>query len=323
VLPSFDLRRLRYFVKVAELGSLTRAAEALHIAQPALSQQIRMLESELGVRLLDRGPRGVVLTEAGGRMLSEARLLIDSVKGTIDRVKGESDPEGQVVIGVGQSIGAVVAVPLLERVAQALPRVRVQVRELVGGLLSELMRSGAIDFALSLNTATGHGIRSVAIMSEEMCLVGQRRLVEPHLAHGHAERFAFRDLETLPIYLSRRGQFVRDTLERIAKSKGIALNVLAEVDSLHILRELALSGSGCCVLPRAAVRRESEEHDLYVAPIGGPAIRRDVFIVHRARMSRAATEVLALAVRVVEQLVEEKAWPGRIKARAADIRKTL
>ena len=81
---NLDFRRLRYFVKVAELGSLTRAAEALHMAQPALSQHIRGLEDEIGAKLLARGPRGVTLTEAGQRMLEESRAMLRSAIAEVD-----------------------------------------------------------------------------------------------------------------------------------------------------------------------------------------------------------------------------------------------
>jgi LysR family nitrogen assimilation transcriptional regulator len=320
---SFDLRRLRYFIRVAELGSLTRAADALHVAQPALSQQVRLLESELGVQLFARGPRGVALTEAGQRMLREARELVDGMKGVIERVKGEHEPEGQVVIGVGQSIGSVLMVPLLERISQRLPLVRVQVRELLGGLLSELMGSGAMDFALSLNTVTGQGARSAAILAEDMCLVGQRRLIEPFLKRGESNRFAFRDLEGMPLYLSRRGQFVRDTVERFARSRNVALNLRGEVDSLHILREIALSGAGGCILSRTSVGREIEDRDLYVARITGPVIRREVYLVHRKEMSGAAAAVVELALEVLEGMVADGTWPATLRARARDIRKKL
>jgi DNA-binding transcriptional LysR family regulator len=320
---SFDLRRLRYFIKVAELGSLTRAAESLHVAQPALSQQMRLLESDLGVRLLARGPRGVALTDAGRRMLHEARALVAGMQGVVERVKAEREPEGEVVIGVGQSIGAALMVPLLERIAQRLPLVRVQVRELLGGLLNELMKSGAIDFALSLNTMSADGVRSESLLSEDMCLVGQRRLVGPFLVHGDERRFAFRDLAGVPLYLSRRGQFVRDTVERIARSKGIALALRGEVDSLHILREIALSGAGCCIVSRASIRRDVDDRDLYVGRISAPAIRRDVYLVHRRELSRAASEVVVLALEVLEAMVEDGSWPATLNVRARDIRKTL
>jgi LysR family nitrogen assimilation transcriptional regulator len=313
---SFELRRLRYFIKVAELGSLTRAADALHVAQPALSQQIRILEEELGVELFARGPRGVKLTDAGARLLVEARALGDAMKGAVDRVKGATDPEGQVVVGVGQSIGAVLTVPLLERVAHGLPKVGIQVRELVGGLLPELMRTGAIDFAFSLNTVTGRGMRSTAVLSEEMCVVGQRRLVERHLGTRAGEAFRFASLAGLPLYATRRGQFVRDSLENAARSKGIHLDVRAEIDSLHILRDLAVSGLGCAVMSRGSLGRDAVNRDLYVGRIAAPAIRREVFLVRPAQMPRAAGAVASIALEVVERLVKDGAWPATLKPRA-------
>jgi LysR family nitrogen assimilation transcriptional regulator len=323
MLSSLDLRRLRYFIKVAELGSLTRAAVALHVAQPALSQQIRLLESEIGVALLDRGPRGVTVTDAGQRMLAEARRLVDGMPALVERVRAPADPEGEVVIGLGQSIAPVLVVPLLQRASEYLPRVRIQVRELLGGLLSDLICSGAIDFALSLNTVTGRGIRSLPVFSEEMRLVGQQRLIERHLKRRPSNNFAFREMHRLPLYLSRRGQFVRDTIENAARSKGISLNLVAEVDSMYILKELALSGAGCCVLSHSNVRREQEDHNLYIGRISGPVIRRDVFLVQHEALSRQAYEVAKLSIDVLAEMVADNAWSGTLKIRPDDIRKTL
>jgi LysR family nitrogen assimilation transcriptional regulator len=320
---SFELRRLRYFVKIAELGSVTRAAGALHIAQPALSQHIRLLESELGVPLFCRGPKGVSLTEAGERLLREARRLLDEMGTLPERVRAPSDPEGQVIVGVGQSIGSVLAAPLLQRASIKLPRVRIQVRELVGGLLQDLIRSGGIDFALSLNTVDAIGIRSTPVLAEELCLVGQRRLVERHLRRTAPERFAFQDLHDLPLFLSRPGQLVRDTIDNTAKSLSISINLLAEVDSLHILKELALTGSGCCVLSSSSVRRERDGHDLYIGRIDAPAIQRNVYLVHRQGMSRATTEVISLAIDVLAEMVGEGLWHGKLRLRPQSIRKLI
>jgi len=310
---SFDLRRLRYFVKVAEAGSLTRAAQALHVAQPALSQQIRGLEEELGVQLLTRGPRGVALTEAGGRLLDEARHIFEGIKVGIERVKGGPEPEGQVVIGVGQLSGSILMAPLFLLAGERLPRVHLQVRERLGGLMPDLILSGAVDFALALDPLGGREIQSTAILTEDLCLVGQRRLVDGFLRHSNMERFSFRDLEGLPLYMARRGQFIRDTVEQTAKSKGIQLNLRGEVDSHHILKDLALVGAGCCILPPTSVLRDREHHDLYVGRITAPIIRRQTFLVHRREMSRAAAAVIRLAVEVVESLVASGAWQATFK----------
>ena len=310
---SFDLRRLRYFVKVAETGSLTRAAAALHVAQPALSQQIRILEDELGVGLLVRGPRGVTLTEPGERLFAEATRIFEGIKVGIERVKGGPEPEGQVVIGVGQLSGSILMAPLFKQAAERLPRVHLQVREMLGGLMPELVRSGAVDFALALDPMGGPEVQSTPILSEDLCLVGQRRLVQPYLRHSSADRFGFRDLDGLPLFMARHGQFIRDTVEQTAKAKGIALDLRGEVDSHHILRELALSGAGCCILPPTSVRRDREQHDLYVGRITAPIIRRETYLVHRRETTASAAAVMRLTLELVEGLVASKAWIASLK----------
>ncbi len=311
---SFDLRRLRYFVKVAETGSLTRAAVALHVAQPGLSQQIRLLEEELGVSLLERGSRGVALTEAGERLLAEARRIFDGIKMGVERVKGGPEPEGQVVIGVGQLSGSILMPPLFMLAYEQLPRVHIKVREMLGGLMPDLIRSGAVDFAFALDPMGGQEVRSTPILSEDLCLVGQRRLVEGYLRHSGPDRFSFRDLDGLPLFMARNGQFIRDTVEQAAKAKGITLNLRGEVDSHHILRELALTGAGCCILPPTSVRRDREQHDLYVGRVTAPLIRRETYLVHRHETSRAAAAVIRLALELVESLVGSQAWLATLKS---------
>lgn len=323
---NLDLRRLRYFVKVAELGSLTRAAEALHVAQPALSQHMRGLEEELGVKLLARGSRGVALTEAGRRMLDEARAMLTGVKSLLERVRGDaSEPEGEVVIGVGQTVGSLLMVPLLELAAKRLPRVRIQIREMLSGLLPELVRSGAVDFAISYNTSSGHGIEAISVLSEEMCLVGQRRLAQRHLGKNLKDEVPFKLLAGLPIYLSRRTHILRELVERVAREKKVTPNLVAEVDSLYIMKELALGGTGFCVLSRANVRRELEHHDLYVARIVAPVIRREICFVRRSggALPRAAHETVVLAVEVLAAMVKDDVWRGTLRPNLADIRKSF
>ena len=323
---NLDLRRLRSFVKVAEVGSLTRASEALHVAQPALSQQMRSLEDELGVKLLARGSRGVALTEAGQRLFEEARTMLFGVETLVDRVRGDSsEPEGEVVIGVGQTVGSLLMVPLLELAAKRFPRVRIQVREMLSGLLPELVRSGAVDFAISYNTASGNGVEAITVLSEEMCLVGQRRLARRHLGKNLKDEVPFKALAGIPLYLSRRTHILRELVERVAREKKVVANLLAEVDSLYIMKELALGGTGFCVLSRANVRRELEHHDLYVARIVQPVVRRDICLVRRSggALPRAAHELALLAVDVLAGMVKDDVWRGTLRPNLADIRKSF
>ena len=321
---ALEPRRLRYFIKVAELSSLTRAAEELHIAQPALSQHMRALEEEVGAKLLQRSSRGVVLTEAGQRMLEEGRELIAAIGATVKRVReSPASADGEVVIGVGQTIGSLLMVPLIEEASRSHPRVRIQVREMLSGLLPELVRAGGVDFAISYNTANGHGIQALPVLAEELCLVGQRRLAEKHRLPGSKVRFA--DIAQLPLFLSRRGHILREMVERTAAAKGLSLNLRAEVDSLYIMKELALGGTGFTILSRANFGRELEHHDVYIAPLTAPAIRREIALVRREGrpLDPAAAQMARLALEVLVRMVSERAWKGALRIKASDISKFI
>ena len=112
----FDLRRLRYFLSVAEFGSVTRAAAELYVAQPALSLQMRLLEEEFGREIFARGPQGVRLTEFGTQLVDESRALLADVRARRERLQASnSEPQGTVTIGFAQTLGSVLALPLLDR----------------------------------------------------------------------------------------------------------------------------------------------------------------------------------------------------------------
>lgn len=333
--PALDLRRLRYFVAIAELGSVTRAARSLHLAQPALSQHVGALERELGVRLLDRGPRGVVLTEAGARLEREARALLANADGLLERVRADArEPEGEVVLGISQSVGIAIGAALLRAAAARLPGVHLQVRELISGLIPDLLRTGALDFALAYEQTTGTtGIDELALLSEELFLVGRRDLAKQFFGASRAARgdgartgeVPFAALAGLPLYLSRRGHVIRDMLERIARRKRIRLTLAAEVDSLYLMRDLARGGSGFCVLSWANVHREAGAADLWAARLVAPALHRDICLLrrHGQALPRAAREVALLAIEMMAREADQGAWRGIVRTRPDEARRRL
>lgn len=275
----------------------------------------------MGLQLLERGPRGVALTEAGTQLMDEARETLARIGTMVERVKSETaTPDGEVVVGVGQTIGSLLMVPLLEAAAQRFPRVRIQIRELMSGLLPDLVRSRSVDFALSYNIATGDGVQAYGILREDMCLVGQRRLMASFVP-PQAKTVDVAALGGIPLYLSHRSHVMRELIERCAHSKRVTLNVLAEVDSLYIMKALVLDGAGCCVLSMANVHRELEHRDLRIVRIVKPSIRRDVCLVRRQGqvMSRGAREVARLAMQMLLEMVQADVWEAIPLCRPADI----
>src|SRR3954469_22848658 len=143
-----ELRQLRYFVAVAEELSFTRAAARLHIAQPALSVQVRRLEDELGVALLDRSRRAVALTDAGALMLAEARSLLGTLDQTVELVRRTASGEvGRLAIGFVPSASNVALPPLLRRFRSIAPDVAVHLREMAPDDLVRALHEEGIDVA--------------------------------------------------------------------------------------------------------------------------------------------------------------------------------
>lgn len=312
-MSSFDLRRLRYFVAVAELGSVTKAASELHVAQPALSHQIRLLEEELGGALFTRGPHGVSLTELGTSAAAESRHLLGNIKASRDRLSVHAGgTEGEVVVGLAQTIGPVLAVPLLELAARQLPRVRMQIRELMSSDIPELLRSESIDFALSYAIPSGRGIHSTNLFSEDLFLVGTAKSARNFFARPDITEIRFADMKQIPLYLSSRSNGFREELESIARQRKMRLNVVAEIDSVSIRRDMALHGAGFTILSGATICQVMRRRGVFAARITQPPLRRTVCFVRRSgnATSRAGKAVAALVADALEIVATRDKWPG-------------
>ncbi|HYC47437.1 MAG TPA: LysR family transcriptional regulator [Burkholderiales bacterium] len=312
-MSSFDLRRVRYFVAVAELGSVTRAAAELHVAQPALSHQIRLLEEEVGSELFTRGPQGVRLTELGRTLAEEGRALLANARRLRERLEsGRGEPQGNVVIGLSQTIGPALALPLLELAAKRYPRVRVRVREVMSGDIPDLLRAEALDFAFSYAIQAGRGIRTTNVFSEDLFVVGTAQRAKKHFGKPDLREITFGDLARVPLYLSARSNSFREELERIARTRRVKLDVAAEVDSVSIRKEIALGGAGFTILSGASIRREIEAGGIFAARIAQPHLRRRICFarVSVSALSHAAEAVASLVPESLTTLVENDMWPG-------------
>lgn len=312
---SFDLRRIRYFIAVAELGSVTRAASELHVAQPALSHQIRLLEGELGGELFERSPHGVRLTELGKALTEGSRPLLRDIKALRDRLTDRAgDPEGEVVVGLAQTIGPVLAVPLLDLAAKRCPRVRIRIRELMSSDIPDLLRSDSIDFALSYAIPSGRGIQSTGVFSEDLFLVGTRKAAAKIFGRAAMPEVHFADLKRVPLYLSARSNGFRESLEGTARHCRIKLQVVAEVDSVAIRKYIALSGAGFTILSGASICDEISRRSIFAARITQPHIRRKICFIRRAggTSSRAGQTVAALIGEALAVIANGGKWPGAV-----------
>ena len=195
MIARMELRSLAYFVRVAELGSITRAASHLHLAQPALTRHVQRLEEELGVALFTRANRGVRLTEAGQKLLDGATRILRDVERTGDEIRTQdAHPSGRIILGVTPTLCPVLVPDLFAAMRAEFPRIELKVMHAGMIRLEEFLIDGRVDIALLSELSRSRLILSTGLGREEMVLVTQarraaarrrhRRRAEPHAARA-------------------------------------------------------------------------------------------------------------------------------------------
>ncbi|MGP4103847.1 LysR family transcriptional regulator [Nonomuraea sp. KM90] len=280
-----ELRQLRYTLAVAEEGSFTRAAARVHVAQPAISQQIAQLERELGEKLFDRTERQVRLTAAGQAFLPHARAALQAAATGRDAVTALRG-----VLAGHLTMGTVPAPPatLLDRLGhfqRRHPRVRLTVRTGDPEQLVQQVVAGDLDTAL-IGTAgprlpagpTGQRLPATLAARE----FGHEPLVIA-VAAGHplaaSADAALADLHEQPLVTLTPGTGLRAALEHACAEAGLAPDVRAETDDLALLAELVEHGFGIALMPRSAARRLGPR--LVSLPLRHPALGRPLTLIWR------------------------------------------
>ena len=289
-----DLRQLRYLVALAEERHFTRAAAREHVAQPALSQQIRKLEQELGLPLVHRTTRHVALTEAGEVLTERARRVL----GEVDAARAEMQElsglrTGRVTIGAMQTLGAFDLPLLLATFHARYPGVELAVREEPSDTLAAMLRADAVDLAILSVTdrIERHGLGLEQLASEELVAV----LPRDH-ALAKRKRIRFAELAGEEFIGFRDGWALRHVLEQAAAEAGFEPNMAFESNEVARIRALAARGLGVAVLPRSGVD-DPERQDVAVVQLTDPRPTRDVTLAWRAdrRHAPAADAFIALA----------------------------
>ena len=247
-----DLKQLEYFVRIAELGSFTRASVALDVAQPALSRQVRLLEVELRQSLLTRTGRGAVPTEAGKLLLAHGRGILHQVERAreeLGRVRGSL--AGRVAIGLPPTLARVLTVPLTRAFRQQLPDARLSISEGLSTVMQEWLLNGRLDIAMLYNAQPAAGIEISPLLTEELVLVQAR---PPGLLEDPPPPpVALRDIARLPLVIPSRPNAIRMHLEAEMAGIGCRPEIALEVDGVSAILDLVADGAGCAVLSRNAV----------------------------------------------------------------------
>ncbi|ARP96580.1 LysR family transcriptional regulator [Bordetella genomosp. 13] len=300
-----ELRQLRYFVKVCELGSLGRAALELGVVTSALSQQISRLESELSTRLLQRSARGAVPTDAGLAFLQQAQLTLRHADGAV-RAAQQARLSGHVSVGLAPSTATVLGVPLMRAMQARYPEVRLHMVEALSGHLATMLNARQLDLAVVFQTGVPRRWSVTPLLDEKLFLVAATTLAE----RPRAARVRLQQLAQVPLILPTHSHGLRATLMGSFAQSGIQPRIVAEVDGLALLMAAVRDGYGATVQPGAAVTGHHE--GLALAQIADPHVgRRNVL----ASLSDDELSPAALATRVVlaetaRNLVTQGRWAG-------------
>jgi LysR family nitrogen assimilation transcriptional regulator len=286
-----DLKQLEYFVRVAELGSFTRASIALDIAQPALSRQIRLLEVDLRQNLLLRNGRGVTTTEAGRLLLDHARGILHQVERTreeLDQVRGGLS--GCVALGLPPSFTKVLTVPLINACRTALPDAQLSIIENLSATMQELLINGRLDIALLYNPTPSPDIETSLLLEDELFLIEKRTS-----SQSQPKPLPLRELASIPLVIPSRPNAIRSQVDMEMASIGCRPTIALEIDGIAAILDLVANGAGCAVLSSIAVRALGASSEFVARPFR-PRLRSKLTIAISSHRPVTLTQQSMLGV---------------------------
>jgi LysR family transcriptional regulator, nitrogen assimilation regulatory protein len=306
-----DLKQLEYFVRVAELGSFTRASISLDVAQPALSRQIRLLEVELRQNLLTRNGRGAVPTEAGKLLLEHGRGILHQVALTREELNASRGAlAGKVSIGLPPSLSKLVTVPLVKEFKQHLPQAQLTLTEGFSLLMHEGLRVGNLDMCVLYNPDQSSDLEMSTLHEDELVLISPAS-AEPAVKAAKAgkaskaikatESVSLASVAELDLILPSRPNAFRILLEGEMMTLGKRPNVIYEVDGLNAILSLVKEGVGHAVLPSYTLSNFENSSPFAIKAIHSPSIKSQLMLVWSSR--RPTTQTQKRAMQIVSQVV--------------------
>lgn len=312
-----ELRSLRYFIAVLEAGSLSRAAGALYVAQPALTAQIKKLEIELGTQLFERSHAGVTPTAAGLQLYQDARKLLSDASAMRERLQRAPDgPEGSVTVAVPFLLASLLLGPVLARLKKSHPRIRVFVIDDLSLMVRKAMVERRADIGILVDTEDLSGLDVKPFAREAMYICGfdadgevaamtqtpaGSKARKGKTAAAPRPTLSFTSAAGLPLVLQSRRFSIRAQVERAAADLGLELNIAHEHDSARVIRSLYLAGAGFTFSPACAMGDAPPGgRQWLVARVVQPDLARTYFLATpSAREPDPATRA------VMEALVDE------------------
>jgi len=297
-----ELKQIESFVRVAELGSFTKAAAALGMPQPLLSRHVRQLEVELHQNLLIRNGRGVSLTEAGTVMLEHGRGILHQValaQEELGSVRGAL--AGKVSIGLPPSLSKLVTVPLTLAFRKALPQAQLSLGEGFSVVMVESLRAGRLDMAVLYNPPPSPELEMTLLHEDALILIAGKK--SSHSAVKLKPTMTLATLAELPLILPSRPNAFRLLIETEMLRVNCKPQIALEIDGLNAILELVKEGLGYAVLPAYTLKNFANPHNFTTHRIERPKLSSQLMLVWSSKRPMTSTHTAAqqLIQRVVSQ----------------------
>ena len=301
-----ELRQLRYFVRIVELGSMGRAAAELGVVTSALSQQISRLEGELSTRLLQRTSTGVLPTDAGVAFWRQAQLVLRHADEAA-RAAQQARLSGHVSVGLAPSTAAVLGLPLMQAMRARYPDVRLHLVENLSGHLTQMLNARQLDLAVLFQSEAARRWSVMPLLDEALFVIGPPDL--PHLPSSADVRLDA--LGALPLILPSGPHGLRALLNQSFQRAGLTPQVVAEIDGLALLMDAVCAGLGATIQPGSAAARLPQAA-LRLVPLADDQARRPNLLVSLSddELSPAALATRVVMTDVARSLVRAGRWTG-------------
>ncbi|GIX40091.1 MAG: LysR family transcriptional regulator [Silanimonas sp.] len=282
-----NLRDLRYLLALAELRHFGRAAEACHVSQPTLSTQIRKLEEELGVTLVERAPRKVMLTEAGAEIAQRARRVMAEIEQMREIARRSHDPEaGTLRLGLFPTLGPYLLPHVVGPLRERFPRLELLLVEEKTELLLGQLREGRLDAAILALPVDDEGLEHALLFDEPFVLAVPERHV---LAAAGRRPLHLEELRNEHLLLLEDGHCLREQALDVCQLAGANEKDGFRATSLETLRQMVAAGVGITLLPVLAVTPPvPPQPNLRLLPFADPPPKRRVALFWRRSSARTA-----------------------------------
>ena len=303
-----DLKQLAYFVQVAELGSFTRAASVLRVAQPALSRQVRLLEVELHQPLFDRNGRGVTLTPAGTRLLAHGRGILQQVERARQDLEDQRGAaSGLLSIGLPPSISRTLTAPMVDAFRASFPKATISVVEGLSTYTLEWLAQGRVDCAVVYNATPAAAIDLLPVLQERLYLFSARTAGKSLVGRP----LPLADVAQRELVIPARPHAIRMRLESVLAEAGLKPRVALELESVPAILDLVQRGGLHAVLSLNAVRGTGHEPAFTARPVvtgpgpgPGTVLATTLYIATSAQRPRGP--LLEQAVVLLAQMLNER-----------------